>query len=117
VAAELAAHGGQQLVGESAGTAPSSPASPARTERDEGDSVKILIGVLGWLALIAAGLFVDIYLLLVKGVKEIVQGAQAAPANGNVIAWGTAHVVFFGIGLGIAFALGLGLNALLAGMD
>jgi hypothetical protein len=76
-----------------------------------------IIGILGWLILLAAGAFVDVYLLLVHGIREIVQGAQAHPLSGNLIGWGAAHVVFSGIGFFIAVVLGVGLTALLASME
>jgi hypothetical protein len=76
--------------------------------------MKIIVGILGWLILIAAGIFVDVYLLLVHGIREIVKGAEASPVSGNLIGWGAAHVLFSGIGIFIAFVLGIGLTALLA---
>lgn len=76
--------------------------------------MKVVIGILGWLALIAAGIYVDVVLLLVGGINEIVKGATAHPINGDLVGWGIAHVVFCGVGVFVAILLGIGLTAILA---
>ena len=77
-------------------------------------AIKVIIGVIAWLVLLAAGAFVDVYLFLIGGIKEIIHGAQATPVSGNQIGWGAAHIIFSGLGMAAAVFLGIGLTALLS---
>jgi TM2 domain-containing membrane protein YozV len=79
--------------------------------------MRIVLGVIGWLVLIAAGIYVDVVLLLVGGINEIILGATSNPVNGDLIGWGIAHLVFCGVGVFVATLLGIGLTALLAAFD
>jgi uncharacterized membrane protein len=62
-------------------------------------------GVILILATIAAGVYVDIGLLLVGGITEIVHGAETHPVSGGQIGWGAAHLLFTGVGIVAAFLL------------
>jgi hypothetical protein len=88
--------------------------SDSSRQESHRDCTKFIIGGIGWLVLVAAGVFVDIYLFLIGGIREIVHGAEATPVNGNQIGWGAAHIIFSGVGFAAAILLGIGLTALLA---
>jgi TM2 domain-containing membrane protein YozV len=79
--------------------------------------MRIVLGVIGWLVLLAAGVYVDIVLFLVGGINEIILGATSNPVNGDLIGWGVAHLLFSGVGVFVATLLGIGLTALLAAFD
>ena len=55
----------------------------------------ILIGIIG----IVVGIWIDLWLFFVGGIKEIIAGFSATPADGGAIAWGLVKVfVFTGTG-------------------
>ena len=67
--------------------------------------MKVAIGIICTVALVAAGIYFDLIVLLVGGIEEIVRGAHAhGSRQGHDIAFGVVHII--GTGLGI-FAAGL----------
>lgn len=69
-----------------------------------GSMIRKILGVLVIIGGIVVGVYVDIWLLLVGGIKEIVAGVTATPMNGDQIAWGIVRaVVFDGLGLILAW--------------
>jgi len=70
--------------------------------------VKYVIGVLIILAGIALGLYVGVWVFLIGGVANIVDGAKADPTNARQIAWGVAEVFVLAslCGTLIAYAFG-----------
>lgn len=57
-----------------------------------------IFGVLLAIAGIVTGIWVDIWLLLVGGIKMIVAGVTTDPVNGSDIAWGIVRVLCTGVG-------------------
>lgn len=67
--------------------------------------MKWVFGIIGAIALVAVGVYVDIYLCLVRGVELIAQGLQAHPSNGGDIAWGVVRIILSGVGVSVTAIL------------
>lgn len=70
--------------------------------------MKYVIGVLLILVGLALGAYVGIYIFLIGGVVDIINGIKETPANANTIAWGIAEVFVLASACGtlIAYAFG-----------
>jgi hypothetical protein len=64
-----------------------------------------VLGGLLSLVCIAAGLYVGIDLMLVRGIIQIVHGAQHHPSQTGQIAWGVVRVVFCEAPISLGFFL------------
>ena len=59
--------------------------------------MKMVLGIMLCLAGIVAGLYVGVYVCLVGGITQIIDGVRADPVSAAAVAWGIALIIFAGL--------------------
>lgn len=72
---------------------------PSRKDRNKKGLVTA-VGVLFIIAGIALGIYVGLFVLFIGGIVDVVDGLNATPADGNLIAWGIVKSVLLAEGTG-----------------
>lgn len=69
-------------------------------------ALRKLLGVLIIIGAIMAGVWFDLWVMLIGGIVEFVNGVKATPTNGHEVLWGVLRaVVFNGVGTIAAIVL------------
>ena len=55
------------------------------------------LGIIFLVICIPAGLFVSLYLCLVGGIIQLIEGIQTNPVSASSIAWGIVRICFSGV--------------------
>jgi hypothetical protein len=71
-------------------------AAPSRKSKiqDKGASISKLFGLLLGLAGLVLAAYLSVFLVLIGGVENIINGAKTNPADGLRIVWGLVEVLF-----------------------
>lgn len=69
------------------------------------EKFKKIVGIALIIGAIAAGIWVDIVVLMVGGIQKVLAGLSTDPWNGEEVGWGVVHVAFSGVGLGVTMAI------------
>lgn len=64
------------------------------------------IGSLGWLASVALGLYVGVWVLLIGGIVGIIEAAKATPVESMGVAIGVVKILFSSVAGWLSFLVG-----------